>query len=65
MSEYGILDDATGVTHTYATEQEVYERLGLSYIPPELRENRGELEAARAGTLPQLLELERHSRRPA
>ncbi len=58
VSEYGILDDATGVTHTCATEQEVYERLGLSYIPPELREDRGELEAARAGTLPQLLELD-------
>ncbi len=49
VSEYGILDDATGVTHTCATEQEVYERLGLAYIEPELRENRGELEAARDG----------------
>jgi DNA polymerase (family 10) len=57
VSEYGILDDATGATHTYATEQEVYERLGLSYIEPELRENRGELEAARAGELPRLIEL--------
>ena len=58
VSEYGILDDATGVTHTCATEQEVYERLGLPYIEPELRENRGELEAARAGTLPRLVELD-------
>jgi DNA polymerase (family X) len=57
VSEYGILDDATGKTATYASEQEVYERLGLSYIEPELRENRGELEAARAGTLPALIEL--------
>jgi DNA polymerase (family X) len=46
VSEYGILDDATGVTHTCATEQEVYALLGLAYIEPELRENRGELEAA-------------------
>ena len=58
MSEYGILDDATGATSTYASEQEVYERLGLAYIEPELRENRGELEAARdADGLPQLIEL--------
>jgi DNA polymerase (family 10) len=47
VSEYGILDDATGDTHRCATEEEVYERLGLAWIPPELREDRGELEAAR------------------
>ncbi len=58
VSEYGILDDATGITHTCATEQEVYERLGMAYIEPELRENRGELDAARAGRLPQLITLE-------
>ena len=39
------------------TEEEVYQALGLPYIPPELRENRGEIEAARAGALPRLLEL--------
>ena len=44
VSEYGILDDATGETTTCATEAEVYERLGLPYIEPELREDRGELE---------------------
>lgn len=58
VSEYGILDDATGLTETHATEEEVYRRLGLEYIEPELRENRGELGAARAGTLPRLIELE-------
>jgi DNA polymerase (family 10) len=58
VSEYGILDDATGATDTHASEREVYARLGLSYIEPELRESRGELEAAREGTLPQLIELE-------
>jgi DNA polymerase (family 10) len=57
VSEYGILDDATGATNAYATEQEVYARLGLAYIEPELRENRGELEAARDGTLPRPIEL--------
>ena len=52
VSEYGVLDDATGETHRCATEHEVYALLGLEYIEPELRENRGELEAAAAGTLP-------------
>jgi DNA polymerase (family 10) len=44
VSEYGILDDATGDTLACATEEEVYARLGLPWIPPELREERGELE---------------------
>jgi DNA polymerase (family 10) len=57
VSEYGILDDATGATDAYATEHEVYERLGLAYIEPELRENRGELDGARSGSLPRLIEL--------
>ena len=57
VSEYGVLDDSTGDTHRCATEQEVYALLGLAYIEPELRENRGELEAAAAGTLPALIEL--------
>ena len=43
----------------------VYERLGLPWIPPELREGRGELEAAAAGALPELIELGRPARRPA
>jgi DNA polymerase (family 10) len=46
VSEYGVTDDATGETHRCATEEEVYELLGLRWIPPELREDRGELEAA-------------------
>jgi DNA polymerase (family X) len=56
VSEYGILDDATGETHHCATETEVYALLGLDYIEPELREDRGELEAARTHTLPTLVE---------
>jgi DNA polymerase (family X) len=56
VSEYGIADDESGETYACATEEEVYERLGMQYIEPELRENRGELEAARKGTLPQLVE---------
>jgi DNA polymerase (family 10) len=58
VSEYGIVDDATGTTHACATEEEVYELLGLAYIEPELRENRGELKAARDGALPELLRVE-------
>jgi DNA polymerase (family 10) len=57
VSEYGVLDDATGVTHRCEREEEVYALLGLDYIEPELRENRGELEAAAAGTLPELISL--------
>ncbi|HEX6698733.1 MAG TPA: DNA polymerase/3'-5' exonuclease PolX, partial [Solirubrobacteraceae bacterium] len=55
VSEYGVLDDATGETHRCATEEEVYELLGLPWIPPELRENRGELALANGG-LPILIE---------
>ncbi len=59
VSEYGILDDATGETRRCATEEEVYAALGLEWIPPELREGRGELEAAAhaGGGLPRLVEL--------
>src|SRR5262249_24017522 len=40
------------------TEKEIYQKLGLAYIPPELRENQGELEAAAEGKLPELVKLE-------
>ena len=56
VSENGILDDESGKTDRYKTEKQVYKRLGYDYIEPELRENRGELEAARNGTLPNLVE---------
>src|SRR5262245_34855839 len=61
VSEYGVKDDATGEEHRCATEEEVYALLGLEYIPPELRENRGELEAAAKGDLPELV-VESHLR---
>jgi DNA polymerase (family X) len=57
VSEYGVLDDSTGETHRCASEEEVYRLLGLEYIEPELRENRGELDAAARGALPKLLGL--------
>ncbi len=46
VSQYGIVDDSTGQTIRCATEEEVYATLGYAWIPPELREGRGELEAA-------------------
>ena len=58
VSEYGIKDDESGEVHTSATEEGVYEVLGMAYIPPELREDRGELEAARKGALPDLVSVE-------
>jgi DNA polymerase (family X) len=57
VSEYSITVVETGKELRYATERGIYERLGYQYIPPELRENAGELEAARKGELPKLVEL--------
>jgi DNA polymerase (family 10) len=58
VSEYGVTDDATETVHECATEEEVYELLGMAFIEPELRENRGELQAARDGGLPELLSVD-------
>jgi DNA polymerase (family X) len=55
VSEYGVAEDATGKIHECTTEEEVYGVLGMAYVEPELRENRGELQAARDGALPELL----------
>jgi DNA polymerase (family 10) len=55
ISEYGVFKGATRLAGE--TEESVFRAVGLPYIPPELREDRGELEAARAGLLPQLVEL--------
>ncbi len=57
VSEYGVTVVETGEVLTHADERTLYERLGYEYIPPELRENAGELEAARDGSLPKLVEL--------
>ncbi len=56
VSEYGLLDDASGRTHRCATEEQVYELLGLPWLPPELREDRGELQLERASDVPVLVE---------
>ena len=57
VSEYSITVVETGEELTYANEGEVYDRLGYEFIPPELRENAGELEAARNRELPTLVQL--------
>jgi DNA polymerase (family 10) len=58
VSEHGVTEVESGEVTLCATEEEVYERLGYAYIEPELREGRGELKAARAGELPDLVEVE-------
>ena len=57
ISEYGLAKAGTGEYEPIATEAEIYSRLGLAYIPPELREDTGELEAAEKGALPDLVEV--------
>ena len=57
ISEYGVFRDRDQVRVAGRTEEEIYRILGLPYIPPELREDRGEIEAALEGRLPQLVDL--------
>ncbi len=56
VSENGIAVIESGTVERYESEAEVYKRLGLAYIEPELREGRGEISAAAEGTLPELVE---------
>jgi DNA polymerase (family 10) len=58
VSEHGITEVESGEVARYATEAEVYARLGLAYIEPELREANGEISAASDGTLPALVGLD-------
>ncbi|MFC8519921.1 DNA polymerase/3'-5' exonuclease PolX [Streptomyces sp. NPDC057257] len=55
LSEYGLFDVESGDKIVSETEEEVYERLGLPWIPPALREDRGEIEAGLRGELPDLV----------
>ncbi len=57
ISEYHVEHLESGRLIPCATEAEVYELVGLSYIPPELREDQGEIEAAEGGSLPNLVDL--------
>ena len=55
LSEYGLFDVETGALIVSRTEEEVYARLGLAWIPPAMREDRGEIEAAARGEIPRLV----------
>ncbi|HEX3055200.1 MAG TPA: DNA polymerase/3'-5' exonuclease PolX [Gaiellaceae bacterium] len=57
ISEYGVTTVETGDVFATEDEEALYEFLGYQFIPPELRENDGELDAARRGELPKLVEL--------
>jgi len=69
MSEWGLVPaegegtakekaEKLGPPHDITTEAQLFQKLGLAYIPPELREGLGEIEIAESGTLPRLLEVE-------
>jgi DNA polymerase (family 10) len=57
VSEYGVQTVESGDVFQTRSEEELYDHLGYQFIPPELRENSGELEAARKGELPELVEI--------
>ncbi|MEK7851030.1 MAG: DNA polymerase/3'-5' exonuclease PolX, partial [Deltaproteobacteria bacterium] len=58
ISEYGVFREMDDKWITGEKEEEVYKAVGLPWIPPELRENRGEIEAAEKGSLPELIKVE-------
>ena len=58
LNEYGLFERDSGRLVAGATEEEVYSALGLSCMPPEIRENSGEFDAARKGNVPELVRLE-------
>jgi DNA polymerase (family 10) len=55
LSEYGLFDTETGALIVSRTEEDVYARLGLAWVPPTLREDTGEVQAALRGELPALV----------
>jgi DNA polymerase (family X) len=56
LSEYGLFEAATDRLIVSRTEEEVYARLGLQWVPPPMREDKGEIEAAARGEIPQLVQ---------
>jgi DNA polymerase (family 10) len=58
LSEYGLFEAETDELIVSRTEGEVYERLGLQWVPPAMREDKGEIQAAVAGQIPRLVLLE-------
>lgn len=57
INEYGVAEVKSGRRVSGAEEKDIFEAVGLPWIPPELRENRGEIEGAEAGELPKLIEV--------
>ncbi len=58
LNEYGLVRMEDEERVAGKTEEEIYQKLGLAWIPPELRENNGEIDAAEEGKLPQLITVE-------
>lgn len=56
LNEYGLFKKDTNEVVARSTEEDIYRALGLNIMPPEIRENRGEIEAASEGRLPRLVE---------
>ncbi|MBP2147106.1 DNA polymerase (family 10) [Methanofollis sp. W23] len=56
LNEYGLTDQTTGELRSFGTEDEVFTALGMVLVPPELREDRGEVDLALAGHLPRVVE---------
>lgn len=57
LSEYGLFDRKSNRRIAGDSEEEIYHKLGLTYIPPELREDQGEIEAAQTNGLPDLVDM--------
>ncbi|HOE63255.1 MAG TPA: DNA polymerase/3'-5' exonuclease PolX [Candidatus Sumerlaeota bacterium] len=57
LNEYGLFPRDSETSEFLGSEKEVFKKLGLAFIPPELREDRGELEAAESGSIPRLVEM--------
>jgi DNA polymerase (family 10) len=55
LSEYGLFDAESGELIVSRTEEEVYQRLGMAWVPPPMREDTGEVQAAQRGELPELV----------
>jgi DNA polymerase (family 10) len=58
LSEYGLFDAETNALIVSRSEEEVYDRLGLAWVPPAMREDRGEIEAAARGQIPRLVRVD-------
>lgn len=58
LSEYGLFEAETNTLIVSRTEEEVYERLGLAWVPPAMREDRGEIELAARGQIPRLVRVD-------